>query len=222
MTDGSRTNRDLHAEPPIPPPRAQGADPHRVAALAEAVPRRDHRRQVRRQRDGEPRAAARVRRGHGLPALRGIKPVVVHGGGPADLVDARAARHPERVPGRLPGDHARGHGRGPHGAHRAGQPRARDAHQRARPARRRPLRRGRRAVPRPPPRRVVDGEEVDLGLVGDVVEVDPQAVLAQLDAGRIPVVSSIAPDLDQPGQSLNVNADPPRPRSPSRSAPPSS
>jgi acetylglutamate kinase len=54
---------------------------------------------------------------------------------------------------------------------------------------------------------IVDGEPVDIGLVGDVVEVDPAAVLAQLDAGRIPVVSSIAPDLDQPGQSLNVNAD---------------
>lgn len=54
---------------------------------------------------------------------------------------------------------------------------------------------------------VVDGVEVDLGLVGDVVEVDPAAVLALIDAGRIPVVSSIAPDLDAPGQSLNVNAD---------------
>jgi len=54
---------------------------------------------------------------------------------------------------------------------------------------------------------VIDGEEVDLGLVGDVVGVDPAAVLAQLDAGRIPVVSSIAPDADTPGQSLNVNAD---------------
>ncbi|MCA1943517.1 MAG: acetylglutamate kinase [Yonghaparkia sp.] len=54
---------------------------------------------------------------------------------------------------------------------------------------------------------VVDGAEVDLGLVGDVVGVDPAAVLAQLDAGRIPVVSSIAPDADTPGQSLNVNAD---------------
>ncbi|MFM2353159.1 MAG: hypothetical protein RLZZ608_565 [Actinomycetota bacterium] len=54
---------------------------------------------------------------------------------------------------------------------------------------------------------VVDGVEVDLGLVGDVVGVDPAAVLAQLDAGRIPVVSSIAPDGDTPGQSLNVNAD---------------
>ena len=54
---------------------------------------------------------------------------------------------------------------------------------------------------------VIDGEEVDLGLVGDVIGVDPEAVLAQLAAGRIPVVSSIAPDTDIPGQSLNVNAD---------------
>ena len=54
---------------------------------------------------------------------------------------------------------------------------------------------------------VIDGEQVDLGLVGDVVGVDPEAVHAQLNAGRIPVVSSIAPDIDVPGQSLNVNAD---------------
>jgi acetylglutamate kinase len=54
---------------------------------------------------------------------------------------------------------------------------------------------------------VIDGEEVDLGLVGDVVDVNPEAVHAQLAAGRIPVVSSIAPDADVPGQSLNVNAD---------------
>lgn len=54
---------------------------------------------------------------------------------------------------------------------------------------------------------VVDGETVDLGQVGDVVEVDPSAVIAQLDAGGIPVVSTIAPDLDAPGDSLNVNAD---------------
>jgi len=53
----------------------------------------------------------------------------------------------------------------------------------------------------------VDGVEHDLGRVGDVVEVDPQPVLDQLAAGRIPVVSSIAPDLDNPGHSLNVNAD---------------
>ena len=54
---------------------------------------------------------------------------------------------------------------------------------------------------------VVDGETVDIGLVGDVISVDPTSVQAYLDAGNIPVVSSIAPDLDQPGQTLNVNAD---------------
>ena len=54
---------------------------------------------------------------------------------------------------------------------------------------------------------IVEGVEVDLGLVGDVVAVDPAAVHAELAAGRIPVVSSIAPDAAVPGQSLNVNAD---------------
>lgn len=54
---------------------------------------------------------------------------------------------------------------------------------------------------------VIDGVDVDLGRVGDVVHVDPTPVLDHLAAGRIPVVSSIAPDLDHPGHSLNVNAD---------------
>jgi acetylglutamate kinase len=54
---------------------------------------------------------------------------------------------------------------------------------------------------------VIDGESVDVGLVGDVVAVDPAAVLGAIAAGRIPVISSIAPDADVPGQSLNVNAD---------------
>jgi acetylglutamate kinase len=53
----------------------------------------------------------------------------------------------------------------------------------------------------------VNGIEHDLGRVGDVVTVDPQPVLDQIAAGRVPVVSSIAPDLDHPGHSLNVNAD---------------
>ncbi|KRE63152.1 acetylglutamate kinase [Nostocoides sp. Soil756] len=53
----------------------------------------------------------------------------------------------------------------------------------------------------------VDGEEHDLGLVGDVVQVDPGAVIDLLDAGRVPVVSTVAPDLDHDGQVLNVNAD---------------
>ena len=54
---------------------------------------------------------------------------------------------------------------------------------------------------------VVDGEEVDLGLVGDVTAVNPAVVLAILEAGQIPVISSIAPDASAQGQFLNVNAD---------------
>lgn len=53
----------------------------------------------------------------------------------------------------------------------------------------------------------IDGETVDLGLVGDVVAVEPHAVLSSIEAGLIPVISSIAPDGDAPGQVLNVNAD---------------
>jgi acetylglutamate kinase len=52
---------------------------------------------------------------------------------------------------------------------------------------------------------MVDGEEVDIGQVGDVTEVDPSTVLALLDAGRIPVIASVARGLD--GQTYNVNAD---------------
>ena len=52
---------------------------------------------------------------------------------------------------------------------------------------------------------VVDGRPVDVGLVGDVVEVRPAAVLDLVAAGRIPVVSTVAPDAS--GQVLNVNAD---------------
>jgi acetylglutamate kinase len=54
---------------------------------------------------------------------------------------------------------------------------------------------------------IVERKPIDIGLVGDVVAVDPAAVLAVTAAGRIPVVSSIAPDREVPGQSLNVNAD---------------
>ncbi|MDT4960412.1 MAG: acetylglutamate kinase, partial [Pseudonocardiales bacterium] len=51
----------------------------------------------------------------------------------------------------------------------------------------------------------VDGEPVDIGQVGDVVAVDPATVHALLDAGRIPVIASVARGAD--GMSYNVNAD---------------
>ena len=51
----------------------------------------------------------------------------------------------------------------------------------------------------------VDGEQVDIGLVGEVAAVNPDAVLDIVNAGRIPVVSTVAPDID--GVVHNVNAD---------------
>ncbi|MFB0835087.1 acetylglutamate kinase [Arthrobacter halodurans] len=58
---------------------------------------------------------------------------------------------------------------------------------------------------------VVDGEDVDLGLVGEVTGVEPRAILDLIKAGRIPVISTIAPEVDADGeptgQVLNVNAD---------------
>ncbi|MGW0201143.1 acetylglutamate kinase [Nonomuraea sp. NPDC003201] len=52
---------------------------------------------------------------------------------------------------------------------------------------------------------IVDGEPVDIGQVGEIIKVEPGAVRALIDNGRIPVVSSVARGDD--GQIYNVNAD---------------
>ena len=52
---------------------------------------------------------------------------------------------------------------------------------------------------------LVDGEQVDIGQVGDVAQVDTSAVDDLIAAGRIPVIASVAPDAD--GVVHNVNAD---------------
>ena len=51
----------------------------------------------------------------------------------------------------------------------------------------------------------VEGELTDIGLVGDIAHVDATALMDLIDAGRIPVVSTIAPD--NAGQVHNINAD---------------
>ncbi|MFF4953922.1 acetylglutamate kinase [Streptomyces chattanoogensis] len=62
----------------------------------------------------------------------------------------------------------------------------------------------------------IDGERVDIGRVGEITAIDPGAVQALLDDGRIPVISSIARSCDEEdgrdassGASgvFNVNAD---------------
>ena len=51
----------------------------------------------------------------------------------------------------------------------------------------------------------LDGEDIDLGQVGDVATVNPDAVIDLIDAGRVPVVATVAPG---PGDLVyNVNAD---------------
>jgi acetylglutamate kinase len=52
---------------------------------------------------------------------------------------------------------------------------------------------------------VVDGEEVDIGLVGDVVHVDAGVIDGLLADGRIPVVASVCRGAE--GEIYNVNAD---------------
>jgi acetylglutamate kinase len=52
---------------------------------------------------------------------------------------------------------------------------------------------------------VVDGTPVDIGLVGEITEVDPGAVRVLLADGRVPVVSSVARGTG--GEVYNVNAD---------------
>ncbi len=52
---------------------------------------------------------------------------------------------------------------------------------------------------------IVDGQPVDIGMVGEIVATDPGAINALLADGRIPVVSSVAAGED--GQAYNVNAD---------------
>lgn len=52
---------------------------------------------------------------------------------------------------------------------------------------------------------LVDGVPTDLGLVGDIIHVDASSLVDIIEAGRIPVVSTIAPD--DSGQVYNINAD---------------
>ncbi|GLZ75221.1 acetylglutamate kinase [Actinorhabdospora filicis] len=51
----------------------------------------------------------------------------------------------------------------------------------------------------------IDGKAVDIGQVGDVAKVNTAAITDLIEAGRIPVISTVAPDAD--GVLHNLNAD---------------
>ena len=130
----------------------------------------------------------------------GVKPVVVHGGGPQ--ISSMLARlgHRQRVQGRPARHHPRGHGRRPDGARRPGRPRAGRPAQRARTARRRHVRRGRRAVHRQAPRhRASTARRSTSAWSARSSRCDTEAMLDLIDAGRIPVVATVAPDEDGAG-----------------------
>ena len=52
---------------------------------------------------------------------------------------------------------------------------------------------------------MIDGEPVDVGLVGEVVDVQPAILEALLDEGKVPVVATVA--RGEHGEIFNVNAD---------------
>jgi len=52
---------------------------------------------------------------------------------------------------------------------------------------------------------MVDGEEVDLGLVGKVKKINPEIIQTLDKAGYIPVISPVA--VDEDGNAYNINAD---------------
>lgn len=53
---------------------------------------------------------------------------------------------------------------------------------------------------------LVDGTPVDLGFVGAVTEVKSEKIIQALDGAQVPVISPVASDLNRDG-ALNVNAD---------------
>ncbi|UNC91487.1 acetylglutamate kinase [Candidatus Contubernalis alkaliaceticus] len=63
------------------------------------------------------------------------------------------------------------------------------------------------AQKRPPESMVVEGEEriVDLGYVGDIVQINPEVINILSAQGYIPVISTLGVNLN--GESLNINAD---------------
>ena len=199
-TRRTRHDRDRSARdrPPLRPRRS---------VLIEALPwlaplpRRDRRGQVRRQRDDRRRAqGARSPPTWCSCATSGCSPVVVHGGGPQISAMLDTARHRRRVHGRPAGHHARGDGRRPDGAGRPGRPGPGRPDQRARPARGRHVRRGRAPVHRRPPRRRSStARRPTSAWSATSSRSTPPPCSTCIAAGRIPVVSTVAPDADGRG-----------------------
>ena len=189
-----------------------GPDPAKAATLAGALPwlKRYHGKVVVVKYGGNAMTDDTLKRAFAedVAFLRfaGFKPVVVHGGGPqiSAMLDRLGIESEFR--GGLRVTTPAGDGRRPDGAGRPGPARAGRAGQRARPARGRAVRRGRRPVHRHVvPTRSSTARRSTSAWSARSREVRPEAVLDLVEAGRIPVISSVAPDKD--GVVHNVNAD---------------
>ena len=64
---------------------------------------------------------------------------------------------------------------------------------------------------------IVDGERIDMGLVGDIVDVNTELINSMLDRGQIPVIAPVSPEVDEagrPGRSSTSTLTPLQPPSP--------
>ena len=139
----------------------------------------------------------------------GLRPVVVHGGGPQISAMLDRLGITSEFKGGLRVTSAEAMDVVRMVLDRSGRSRPGRADQPARTVRRRPVRRGRPPVRSPPPRhrRRRRGRR-PRAWSARWSRCGPSAVLDLLEAGRIPVVSTVAPDIDaDDGQVLNVNAD---------------
>ncbi len=136
----------------------------------------------------------------------GLRPVVVHGGGPQVTGAPGPARHRVGVHRRAAGHHRGDHRRGPDGAQRQGQQGHRRPHQPA--SARTPSAcpaRTRTCSPRGASTRPWTASRSTSAWSARSPASTPSMVRALLDDGRIPVISSVARGAD--GAVYNVNAD---------------
>ena len=123
----------------------------------------------------------------------GAHPIVVHGGGPRDHRDARQGRPRGRVHRRPALHHPGDHGVRPHGSLRQSRTRTRRLINQHGPFAVGTSGEDAGLFTAVKKNTVIDGEEVDLGRVGDIAQVDATVLMDLIDAGRIPVVAPFAP-----------------------------
>ena len=152
----------------------------------------------------------------------GLRPVVVHGGGPQISAQLDRLGIDQTFRGRAAGHHARGHGRGPDGAHRPGQPRRGGADQPARPVRGRACPARTPTCSPPAARGATAGRRAGRHRPWSARSTTVRPRRAAGPDRRRPDPGDLTPSpAARPARSTTSTPTPPPPRSRSRSAPPS-